>query len=385
MTLNLTAGSAIGASDWTNPLNAVDGNTATFAASSGVAGNNLELINITDVSDPTNAHLGNPEMDIHYVNVLLRLAKVSGPDVAVNVTLEDNSGPISATYSVTITSTSPSDFNIKIPCKPTGESLDRKDIWTKSIKVVINANAGTAYRVYHNVITLEYSINSDLFGSTSSFPFLIDTINTVTNSNKTVLDANDVIQSTQLTKLGDSIITLQKVLDLDGDTLSKLRNSSITIGKKAQGFSDIFLLTYILRGTRLSEYFGLFYREYATVPTINFDYTNIHVGQTNTKSDVPIPGFEKRILFPIVSGMGWVDNTTYLPLHVSPQIIGLVNDTGTISYSVGFRCYPANADTWDTNFTSTSGPTFDPYTGYTDYTGSHPFEIRIMAIGLPVS
>lgn len=387
-TVNLT-GAAITGTNWSNTSNLFDNNNATFCEYDGSGTDTLAINEFYDIEDSDNANLGNPEFTIEYIKVTTRVEITSGADIDLTIALFDGTTIDEKTISATSAVTT---FETYFDRRADETYFRRSDI-RNNINFTLQitpASAGSIIAIYEVDFEVVMIESDYMKGETSTFPLSSDTITLVTNAtSQASYNSNYIIQSDQLTKLGDSIITTQRLLNLEPSLLRTLGAGTLILGKDSLGESDIYITNYVLRGVRMNEYFGLYYHEEGASPIYDYDYTDIHAGQTNTKTTLLDASIVSELEFPVVSGMGWVDNGgTRYPLFVSPQVMGFVSNSPTVvSYSIGFRAYPALGGTFDSEFTSSLTPTYDVYSeaasAYSS-TGS-TFEIRILAIGKVVN
>lgn len=385
MTYNIIPAALTGSGEWTNLSNVIDNNNSTYAVHDGTGTTTFAMNEFYDIEDSDNENLGNPENTIDYIAVTLRMTSVS-TNVDYIIGLYDGVN-IDQEQTLTVETTGTT-YTLYFMRRDDNTSYRRSDI-RNNVNFTLRvtpAATGTVVNFYEVDVDVELTESDYMQGETSTYPLGTDTFAAVTNATSEVTyNTNYIIQSDQLNRLGDSIVTTQRLLNLDQDILRTMGAGLLTFGKDSQGASDIYITNYVLRGTQMNEYFGLYYHEEGLSPIHDYDYTDIHAGQSNTKTETLDASIVSELQFPLVSGMGWVDNGgTRYPLLVSPQVMGFVSNSPTVvSYSIGFRAYPALAGTFSEGFSSTTTPQYDVYTdaasAYSS-TGS-TFEVRILAIG----
>lgn len=387
--LSITPAAIVAGSGWTNLTNITDGNELTFASLDGSTENVIAFNEYYDLEDDSNLNIGNPEVTIDYITVACRVEVLVGASTLdFEVSLSSDSELASKTFTATTTEQVHTLYFDRSSL--TNASFQRTDLrnninFTVTITPQVTGVTASFYQLDTNV---EYTESDYAQGSASTFPVQADTFVGVSNATSQIsLNTNYVIQSDQLNRLSDSIITTQRTLRLEPGQLRALGSGLLTIGKDSQNNSDIFITSFVIKGTQYNEYFGRYYEMDGGLVEQDIDYTNIKSGQANIKSPVVDTTSYSAVKFSAVSGMGWVDNGgVRYPLYVNPQVQFWYDDgLNNAVYSVGFRSYPALAGTFDSDFSSTNTPEFDPYTGSAsayNVTGTaSTFEVRILAIG----
>ena len=367
---------------WTNPSNAFDGNNGTYASHSGANLNPIRFYNFNDIDDLALANVGNTQSIIEGVKVTIRGYHVtSTTGKSIGVKLQLNGVDYSNTTIVGFNYTSSTTVEVWLRRKSDNTFIRRDEIRKEdTFSVVITpVTTGHELRLEEVSFQIEYFTSNQLKGESSTFPVEKDTFDLLVNGpSSTILNTDYIIKADQFNSIGDSIITTQRTLLRDSTMLQSLGLGRMVIGKDSSGLANIVLFNYIIRGRKLSEYYNKFLHEEGLSTIVDIDRTEIHSNQVNESTVIPNV---QQLILPVVYGSGWVNNAgTILPLCVSPFITAYINKDDTLLYSLGYRVLPGEIGTLSGTYSNTTSPTITT-TWPAGYSGDHPFEVRITAIG----
>lgn len=370
----------------TNIPNATDGNNMTFAVIPSTA--TLTFENFNGLADPSNLTIGDPTSTIEYVRISTTIENVSAwsSNLKLGVQLLNGTTPITGIDEFVL----PNGKNTLV-CYVARNTLntliERKLIADNSnFKVRLSA-INTNINLYEVSFDIQYVKGVNSVGELSTFPVAVDSFPELDNTtDPNVFSSDFIITADELNRLTDAVTSTQRVLIGDAEYIRTFTGKRIIVGKDRSNKDEVILFTYILRGTRLNNFFGRYYLENVSGVDHNVQQINNYVGQTNQQTPIPVFG-TNNIVFEFVTGVGWltdVGGSTRYPVHVSPTIVKSVSNSPLVSYQIGFTLQPGLiTDSTLSTRNATTGLTISHNTsqdGIYDNI-SNTFEIRICALG----